>query len=120
LFVVLNNAGWISIRNGQMNTFGRHMATEFMRPDGSTYTPDFAAAARSFGLHAERVVQPEDLAASVRRALATDGPALIEVTVARDLPEGGLTKTGWWDVPIPEYLPERRAQYERERAEEQL
>lgn len=120
LFVVLNNAGWISIRNGQMNTFGRHTATEFTRPDGSTYTPDFAAAARSFGLHAERVEQPDALQAAVGRALATHGPALIEVRVARDPLEGGLTKTGWWDVPIPAYLADRRAQYERERAEEQL
>ncbi len=120
LFVVLNNAGWISIRNGQLNTFGRHTATEFRRRDGSAYTPDFAATARAFGLHAERVDDPGELQAAVHRAIATQGPALLEVTVARDLPDGGLTKTGWWDVPIPEYLPERRAQYERERAEEQL
>ncbi len=120
LFVVLNNAGWISIRNGQLNTFGRHTATEFRRGDGSSYTPDFAATARAFGLHSERVDDPDALQTAVGRAIATQGPALIEVTVARDLPDGGLTKTGWWDVPIPEYLPERRAQYERERAEEQL
>jgi hypothetical protein len=25
---------------------------------------------------------------------------------------------GWWDVPVPEYLTEQRARYERERAEE--
>lgn len=120
LFVVLNNSGWISIRNGQLNTFGRHTATEFRRGDGSTYAPDFAATARAFGLHGDRVDDPDALQAAVHRAIATQGPALIEVTVARDLPDGGLTKTGWWDVPIPEYLPERRALYERERAEEQL
>ncbi|MDE3094657.1 MAG: thiamine pyrophosphate-binding protein [Chloroflexota bacterium] len=120
LFVVLNNAGWISIRGGQMATFGRHFATEFARKDGSAYTPDFAAAARAFGLHAERIDQPQDLRPAVARALATHGPALVEVTVARSAPEASLTKTGWWDVPVPEYLPERRAQYERERAEEQL
>jgi hypothetical protein len=26
---------------------------------------------------------------------------------------------GWWDVPVPTYLTERRARHERERAEEQ-
>src|SRR5205807_8230492 len=95
LFVVLNNAAWLSIRNGQMATFGRSMATEFQRKDGSAYTPDFAATARAFGLHAQLVEQPDDLQAAVGHALATDGPALIEVTVARDLKDGGLTKTGW-------------------------
>ena len=119
LFVVLNNAGWISIRGGQMATFGRHHITEFAR-DGEMYTPDFCASAKAFGLHAQRVEQPEDLCAAVKRAIASDGPALIEVPVARGFENAGSTKTGWWDVPVPEYLPERRAQYERERAEEQL
>jgi acetolactate synthase-1/2/3 large subunit len=95
-------------------------ATEFQRRDGSPYSPDFAAAARSFGLHAERVDRPEEVAPAVRRALATGGPALVEVTVAREFPDAGATKTGWWDVPIPTYHLERRRQYEAQRAEEQL
>jgi acetolactate synthase-1/2/3 large subunit len=120
LFVVLNNAGWISIKGGQLSNFGRMFATEFQRRDGSLYSPDFAAAARSFGLHAERVDRPEEVAPAVRRALATGGPALVEVTVARDFPDAGATKTGWWDVPVPTYHVERRRQYEAQRAEEQL
>jgi acetolactate synthase-1/2/3 large subunit len=120
LFVVLNNAGWISIKGGQLSNFGRMFATEFQRRDGSLYSPDFAAAARSFGLHAERVDRPDEVAPAVRRALATGGPALVEVTVARDFPDAGATKTGWWDVPVPTYHLERRRQYEAQRAEEQL
>jgi acetolactate synthase-1/2/3 large subunit len=120
LFVVLNNAGWISIKGGQLSNFGRMFATEFQRRDGSPYSPDFAAAARSFGLHAERVDRPEEVVPAVRRALATGGPALVEVTVAREFPDAGATKTGWWDVPIPTYHLERRRQYEAQRAEEQL
>jgi len=120
LFVVLNNAGWISIKGGQLSNFGRMFATEFQRRDGSLYSPDFAAAARSFGLHAERIDRPEEVAPAVRRALATGGPALVEVTVAREFPDAGATKTGWWDVPVPTYHRERRRQYEAQRAEEQL
>jgi acetolactate synthase-1/2/3 large subunit len=120
LFVVLNNAGWISIKGGQLSNFGRMFATEFQRRDGSPYSPDFAAAARSFGLHAERVDRPEEVAPAVQRALATGGPALVEVTVAREFPDAGATKTGWWDVPVPTYHLERRRQYEAQRAEEQL
>jgi acetolactate synthase-1/2/3 large subunit len=119
LFVVLNNAGWMSIKGGQLAYFGRTFITEFQHRDGSLYTPDFAAAARSFGLHAERVDQPDEVAPAVRRALATGGPALVEVTVAREFPDAGATKTGWWDVPIPTYHRERRRQYEAQRAEEQ-
>jgi acetolactate synthase-1/2/3 large subunit len=119
LFVVLNNAGWISIKGGQLGNFGRVFATEFQRRDGSMYTPDFAAVARSFGLHAERVERPDGVAPAVKRALATDGPALVEVTVAREFPDAGATKTGWWDVPVPTYHREQRRRYEAERAEEQ-
>ncbi len=120
LFVVLNNAGWISIKGGQLSNFGRMFVTEFQRRDGSLYTPDFAAAARSFGLHAERVERPDEVAPATRRALATGGPCLLEVIVARDFPDAGATKTGWWDVPVPTYHEEHRRRYEAERAEEQL
>ena len=120
LFVVLNNAGWMSIKGGQLSNFGRVFATEFRRRDGSVYTPDFAACARSFGLHSERVERPDEVAAAVKRALATSGPALVEVTVAREFPDAGATKTGWWDVPVPTYHREQRRRYEAERAEEQL
>jgi acetolactate synthase-1/2/3 large subunit len=119
LFVVLNNAGWLSIKGGQLSNFGRVFATEFQRRDGSMYTPDFAACARSFGLHSERVDRPDEVAPAVRRALATGGPALVEVTVAREFPDAGATKTGWWDVPVPTYHREQRRRYEAERAEEQ-
>jgi pyruvate dehydrogenase (quinone) len=45
--------------------------------------PDFAAVARALGLHGERVERPDDLEAALRAAFAHDGPALVEVLVAR-------------------------------------
>ena len=50
-------------------------------------------------------------------ALAQDGPSLVEVKVARDYPNSGSTVVGWWDVPIPAYLEDRRAAYEEARKE---
>jgi len=41
------------------------------------------------------------------------------VTVDRDLAVSGPDKTGWWDVPIPEYHPQERAAQLQGRAEEQ-
>ena len=41
--VVLDNSGWISIKGGQESFFGRSAWTDFMTPDGSIYSPDFAA-----------------------------------------------------------------------------
>jgi pyruvate dehydrogenase (quinone) len=45
--------------------------------------PDFAALARSVGLHGQRVQRPDELGDALRTALAHDGPALVEVMVAR-------------------------------------
>ena len=120
LVVVLNNCGWGSIKGGQLASFGRSIAVDFLRKDGSAYTPDYAAAARSFGLHGERVEVPAEVGPAVRRALASGGPALVEVLVAREGPSSGTAKTGWWDVPIPAYLEDRRRAYLAERAEEQM
>jgi acetolactate synthase-1/2/3 large subunit len=119
LIMVLNNSGFISIKGGQTHNFGRTTVVDFQKKDGSPYSPNFCEAARAFGLHAQRISAPDEVQPAVRRALATKGPALIEVIVNRDFTRG-VTPTGWWDMPIPEYLPERRAQYVSERDEEAI
>jgi len=118
VFLVMNNCGWISIRNGQRAFLSREFGVYFDRK-GEAYTPNFAEIAKQFGLHGERVERPDEVGPAVRRALASGGPALIEAMIARDGPESGLVKTGWWDAPVPAYLEERRTAYEEGRAEEQ-
>ncbi|HEY4226130.1 MAG TPA: ubiquinone-dependent pyruvate dehydrogenase [Pseudolysinimonas sp.] len=45
--------------------------------------PDLAAVARSIGLFGRRVEKPSDLGAALDEAFAHDGPALVDVVVAR-------------------------------------
>jgi pyruvate dehydrogenase (quinone) len=45
--------------------------------------PDFAAVARALGMHGQRVERPDDLEAALQAAFEHDGPALVEVLVAR-------------------------------------
>lgn len=117
--VVLNNYGWYSIRDLQMAELGedRAYATAFISED-QTLPPDFVMAAKAFGLHAEGVSNPADIGPAITRALESGRPALVEVSVARDFPNSGSTVVGWWDVPIPDYLTDRRVEYEKNRAEE--
>ena len=119
LFMVLNNSGFISIKGGQAHNFGRTTVVDFQKQDGRLYSPNFCEAAQAFGLHAQRLTRPDEVQPAVRRALASKGPALIEVIVDRELGRGVIS-TGWWDMPVPEYLEERRARYEAERKEEAL
>ena len=102
--VVLDNSGWISIKGGQQAHFGRTAITDFVR-DGKPYSPDFAAIAKAFGIHAEFADAPAGVRPAVERALASGGPSLVHLKVDRDLGVAGPDKTGWWDVPVPEGRP---------------
>jgi acetolactate synthase-1/2/3 large subunit len=113
--VLLNNYGWYSIRDLQMAEFGEDRAIGI--DWDSDKSPNFVTIAKGFGLQAESVNQPDDIQAAVERALANDGPSLVEVKVARDFPNSGSAVVGWWDVPIPAYLEDRRAEYEQARKE---
>ncbi len=113
--VVLNNYGWYSIRDLQMAEFGEDRAIGI--DWDAAKSPDFVAIAKGFGLHAELVDRPDDIQAAIGRALAHNGPSLVEVRVARDYPNSGSTVVGWWDVPVPAYLTDRRANYEQARKE---
>jgi acetolactate synthase-1/2/3 large subunit len=75
--IVFNNAAYGAIRLTQFRRFGRAVGTGLANPD-------FAAFARSFGAHGERVVCTEDFAPAFARAFAAAGPAVVEVIVPED------------------------------------
>jgi acetolactate synthase-1/2/3 large subunit len=120
--VVANNQGFISIKDLQRAVYGEDhtIASDFAQPDGTIVTPHLADAARAFGCHAERVEQPSEIGPAVRRAMESGSPAVVEVMTDRDPPASGGAAYGWWDVPVPTYLPEQRARYEAGRNEEAL
>ena len=118
-FVVLNNSGWLSIKGGQIAHFGRSAVTDFLRRDGSVYSPDYRAIGAAFGLAAQHVTRPSDVHDAIGRALGEGGPSLVAIDVARDFPDAGLDKTGWWDAPVPDIHPEQHESQRVGRAEEQ-
>ena len=71
--IVANNRMLATIRMHQERRFpGRVIATDLVNPD-------FAALARAYGIHGERVQRTEEFAAALARARAADGPALLEL-----------------------------------------
>jgi acetolactate synthase-1/2/3 large subunit len=110
VFVVQNNAGYMSIRGGQRKQTSRHIGSEFNTPDGKPYTPDYEAIGTAFGLKSWRVERSEDLEPILRKALEANAPVLIEVPTDRDA--AGPWVPGWWDFPLPAYITdERREEY---------
>ena len=101
VFLILNNAGYISIRDGQDALMGRNIISEFShRGNAQPYSVDFVALARSFGLEvAHRVERADEIGATIKRALESNAPALVEVPITRDVSIAASNVVGWWDFP---------------------
>ncbi len=85
VFIVSNNAAWNIERYDQEINFGG-------RVTGTTLAySDYAAMAEALGAHGERVEDPADLAAAIRRGLA-NAPAVVDVVTSRDAVSSDATK----------------------------
>jgi acetolactate synthase-1/2/3 large subunit len=84
IFLIINNGIYGTIRMHQQRDYpDRQVATELKNPD-------FAAYAKSFGLHGETVERSEDFPAAFDRALQSGKCALLEL---RTDPEAITTRT---------------------------
>lgn len=73
VFIVANNGAWQIETHDQMTRYGQAVGTRLQ-------FSDYAAMARAFGMHAERVEEAEQLPGALSRALA-NRPALLDVVV---------------------------------------
>ena len=101
VFLILNNSGYISIRDGQDALMGRNIISEFSRQgNNQPYSADFPALAKSFGFEfATRVDSVDSIGASIKSALDSGGPAVVEVPITRDVSIAAASVVGWWDFP---------------------
>ena len=103
VFLILNNSGYISIRDGQNYLIGRQIGSEFnhQNGDGRPYSVDFVALAKSFGFDfAAKVQASDEIGATIKRALDSNAPALVEVPITRDVSIAAAEVVGWWDFPV--------------------
>ena len=74
---VLNNDGYVSIRQTQENFFqGRYVACDSRSGVGF---PDFVSVGRSFGLKTEVIDSVKTMKAKIKRVLSAKGPVLCDV-----------------------------------------
>jgi acetolactate synthase-1/2/3 large subunit len=90
LIVVANNGAWQIEVHDQTDSHGKVVGTRLQ-------FSDYAAMARAFGMHAERVEISEDLPAAIQRALA-NRPALLDVVVTPEA-KSSDSKSGLAWVP---------------------
>ncbi len=101
MVIVLNNLGWISIRDLQMRNFGgRIIGTDFRDKDGIVRTPDFEMVSKGFGVEYFRAESPEEISRAISRAMKLEeAPSVIEVMVENEFPKSGTKSYGYWDLP---------------------
>ncbi len=75
LFVLANN-GYLAMKITQRNHFGRLVGAD---PSTGVSCPDFVKVAQAFGMPAFDIRNVEELGPGLDRALATDGPVLVQV-----------------------------------------
>jgi acetolactate synthase I/II/III large subunit len=95
VWVLFNNFCFSTIRSVGSTYFNNTYGTEFTTPDGSPYNPDFVMMAKSFGIEAVKVDEPDDLPAALTRAFKANVPFLVEVITRGDVP---MPRTGYWDI----------------------
>ena len=104
---LLNNFGWLSIRDLQIHHYGeeRTIGTEFRKSErAELYNPDFVKLAESFGAYGERVEDPDGVKGALGRAFEAKRPAVLEIIAATKFPESEGALAGWADFPTPKYL----------------
>ncbi len=106
IFIIADNAGWISIRDLQINAYGidRIYGTEFLSNEGIPTSPDFKKLAEAFNCWATKVNTPGEFQIAFKNALRQTCPAVIWVPVEREYPLSESPVYGTWDVPKPNYL----------------
>ncbi|MDG1240001.1 MAG: thiamine pyrophosphate-binding protein [Planktomarina sp.] len=81
------------VNNGSYGTIRMHQERHFPRRVSGTeiINPDFAALARAYGFHGERVERTEEFADAFSRALASPTGAVLDLNVASEAITPGMT-----------------------------
>ncbi|MCU4654820.1 thiamine pyrophosphate-binding protein [Roseibacterium sp. SDUM158016] len=95
VFIVSNNAAWNIERYDQEVNYGGRVVGTMLRHS------DYAGMARALGANGERVEDPADLAAAIRRGLE-NAPAVIDVVTSQDAVSSDAQKGLGF---VPDYQP---------------
>jgi thiamine pyrophosphate-dependent acetolactate synthase large subunit-like protein len=88
-FVICNNQSYMLLELNIMQYWKERGMEEHVFPQPFILTNpviDFAALAKSMGVPAVRVEKPEQIGPAIREMLATEGPFLVDLILASDVP----------------------------------
>jgi benzoylformate decarboxylase len=83
-FILCNNAQYQILKHcGDVMPLPNMAARQYLAMDLVRPEIDFVSLARSLGVEAHRITEPEELSERVRESLAADKPQLFDVTISR-------------------------------------
>ena len=94
VWVVMNNGAHGTIADLEMSHYAVDYGAVFRRPEGTPYTPDFAAIARACAAWGTRLKSASELGPALHDALAVGGPALVDVPMTND----PVPTPGHWNI----------------------
>jgi acetolactate synthase-1/2/3 large subunit len=94
IFVVMNNRSHGTISDLQAANFGRSHGCDFRVPDGTPYSPDFAAYGRACGADGYAVDTAAGFSEALRAALAARRPAVLDVPMVNE----PVPTPGHWNI----------------------
>ncbi|GAJ97848.1 thiamine pyrophosphate-binding protein [Geomicrobium sp. JCM 19055] len=93
VWVVMNNSAYGTIAGLEMAHYDTTYGTLFKK-NGETYTPDFAAIAKGFGVKGIKVKRAEEFKDAVKEAIEANEPVLIDVAMRNE----PVPTDGQWNI----------------------
>ncbi|MEW9673016.1 thiamine pyrophosphate-binding protein [Ammoniphilus sp. 3BR4] len=93
IWVIMNNSSYGVIAGLQKAHFDTTFGTRFFK-DGESYSPDFAAMAKSFGVEGVKIQSAEEFKPALERAVSSNRPFVIDVAMM-NVP---TPTTGHWNI----------------------
>ncbi|OPL09345.1 MAG: acetohydroxyacid synthase large subunit [delta proteobacterium ML8_F1] len=94
VWVVMNNSAFGTIAGLEAAHYNHSFGTLFKRPDGSSYSPQWAEVARGYGIKSRKIESAEEFKSAFAEALASNEPYLLDVPM-ENIP---VPTDGIWNI----------------------
>jgi acetolactate synthase I/II/III large subunit len=107
IWVIMNNHAFGTIAGLQKAHFGTTTGTLFLK-DGKSYSPDYAAIARAYGIEGIKIESAEEFKPALKRAIESNKPVVIDVQML-NVP---TPTAGHWNI-MDIYSPNKKVHHVR-------
>lgn len=105
IWVVMNNSAFGTIAGLQKAHYGTTLGTLFER-DGETYSPDFAAIAKAYGVEGIKIESAEEFKPALEKAIKLNKPVVIDVAMKNN----PVPTAGHWNI-VDIYSPGKKVHH---------